>query len=73
MGTGPLSDDDSLPKRLEKYIAFLDRHPEIAACGAWNPMVDEYLTPCSRITWPAAPETNRSKLFLTIRSVIPAA
>jgi len=28
-------DDISLPKRLEKQIAFMDAHPEIGICGTW--------------------------------------
>ncbi|MFQ3639515.1 MAG: glycosyltransferase family 2 protein [Chloracidobacterium sp.] len=29
------SDDISLPERLERQVTFLERHPEVALCGAW--------------------------------------
>jgi glycosyltransferase involved in cell wall biosynthesis len=29
------SDDVSLPRRLEKQVAFMDSHPEIGLCGTW--------------------------------------
>ncbi len=33
-------DDISLPERLAKQVAFMDSHPEIAACGTWVKMID---------------------------------
>lgn len=29
------SDDVSLPQRLERQVAFLEEHPDVAACGSW--------------------------------------
>lgn len=34
------SDDISLPERIEKQIAFMDRHLEIGACGTWVRLFD---------------------------------
>ena len=30
------SDDISIPGRLEKQVAFMDSHPDIAVCGGWQ-------------------------------------
>lgn len=35
------ADDSSLPKRLERQVAFLQAHPDIALCGGWARLVDE--------------------------------
>jgi glycosyltransferase involved in cell wall biosynthesis len=29
------ADDIALPRRFERQLAFLDRHPEVGLCGAW--------------------------------------
>jgi len=34
------ADDISLPQRLERQAAFMDAHPEIAACGTWAQDID---------------------------------
>jgi glycosyltransferase involved in cell wall biosynthesis len=34
------SDDVSLPERLEKQVAYMDEHPEIAASGTWARDID---------------------------------
>jgi glycosyltransferase involved in cell wall biosynthesis len=33
-------DDISMPDRLEKQVAFMERHPEVGVCGAWARVVD---------------------------------
>jgi glycosyltransferase involved in cell wall biosynthesis len=33
-------DDRSLPARLERQLAFLDKHPDIALCGTWARFID---------------------------------
>ncbi len=35
------SDDVSLPERLEKQVAYMDEHPEIAASGTWAQDIDQ--------------------------------
>jgi glycosyltransferase involved in cell wall biosynthesis len=35
------ADDVSMPKRLERQVAFLCRHLEVAACGTWAIDIDE--------------------------------
>jgi glycosyltransferase involved in cell wall biosynthesis len=35
------SDDVSLPERLEKQVAYMDRHPDIAASGTWAKDIDQ--------------------------------
>lgn len=49
------ADDVALPWRLERQVAFMDRHPEIAICGGWvrrfghgRPFVARY--PCGKET-----------------------
>ncbi len=32
------ADDVSLPKRLERQVAFMDKHPDIGVCGTWVKM-----------------------------------
>ena len=34
-------DDVSLPRRLEKQVEFLERHPDIAVVGTWAEIIDE--------------------------------
>ncbi len=35
------SDDVAHPRRLEKQVAFLDRHPDYAQVGSWDRAIDE--------------------------------
>ena len=35
------SDDVCLPERLSRQVAFLDRHPEVGACGSWVRLIGE--------------------------------
>jgi glycosyltransferase involved in cell wall biosynthesis len=35
------SDDVSLPQRLQRQVAYMDEHPEIAASGTWAHDIDE--------------------------------
>ncbi len=35
------SDDWATPDRLQRQVAFLDRHPEVAAVGGWSLWMDE--------------------------------
>jgi glycosyltransferase involved in cell wall biosynthesis len=35
------ADDISVPERLEKQVAHLDKHPECVAVGAWTEVVDD--------------------------------
>lgn len=34
-------DDISLPERLEKQVAFLDKNKDVAVCGTWGLMINE--------------------------------
>ena len=43
------SDDRAYPERLAKQVAFLDRHPDYAAVGAWIDWMDEEGRPLGRI------------------------
>jgi len=36
------ADDISLPKRLERQIAYLDTHPEVGLLGTWVEVIDEW-------------------------------
>lgn len=36
------SDDQSLPDRFFKQVAFLDLHPQAALCGSWAVAIDEH-------------------------------
>ena len=42
------SDDWAYPTRLEKQVAFLDRHSDVAMVGAWQTGIDERGQPLSR-------------------------
>lgn len=35
------ADDAALPRRIERQIAFLDEHPDVALCGTWADIVDD--------------------------------
>lgn len=43
------SDDCAVPERLARQVAFLDRHPEVAAVGSWFRWVDEDGEPLGRV------------------------
>ncbi len=43
------SDDIALPTRLAKQVAFLDRHPDHAAVGAWVDWMDDAGRPLGRV------------------------
>jgi len=35
------ADDIAEPKRIEKQVAFLERHPDVYLCGTWAKIIDE--------------------------------
>lgn len=35
------ADDISMPKRFEKQIAFMEKHPNIGVCGGWCSLINE--------------------------------
>lgn len=43
------SDDVALPERLAEQVAFLDRHPDHAAVGAWIDWMDDRGRPTGRV------------------------
>ncbi|GAM11025.1 putative glycosyltransferase [Geobacter sp. OR-1] len=54
-------DDISLPERLSKQAAFLDRHPEVGICGTWFRSIgDESGLVCR---FPTDPDLFRSELL----------
>ena len=59
------SDDIALPTRLAKQVAFLDRHPDYAAVGAWIDWMDAAGRPLGRIKRRpiAAPDVAALRLF----------
>lgn len=54
------SDDISLPRRLEKQMAFMDRHPDIAVCGG---AVQCFHGTDEHIVFPQKPEAIHTALF----------
>ncbi len=56
------ADDVSAPQRLERQVAFLDAHPEIAAVGAYVKLMDEYGRVCADWRTPTTPSDVRAAL-----------
>jgi glycosyltransferase involved in cell wall biosynthesis len=42
------SDDIALPRRLERQLAYLRKHPEVGLCGASNRRVDNVMQPLAK-------------------------
>ena len=58
------SDDLAHPKRLEKQVAFLDRHPDYAQIGSWARAIDEQGNLLKRTKrQPVAPEDVHTQLL----------
>ena len=59
------SDDVAYPTRLAKQVAFLDRHPDHAAVGAWIDWMDEHGHPLGRVKRRplTAPDVAALRLF----------
>jgi glycosyltransferase involved in cell wall biosynthesis len=58
------ADDVSHPERLEKQVAFLSQHPDIAAVGCWERVVDENSQFVSNAVMPCDPAVIRNQLFI---------
>lgn len=54
------ADDISLPKRLERQVAFMDSNPEVGVCGAW---VETFGESVGIWSYPTAPEDVRVHLL----------
>jgi hypothetical protein len=58
------SDDLAHPKRLEKQVAFLDRHPDYAEVGSWGQAIDAQGRPLGRVKRkPVSPEDIHAHLL----------
>lgn len=58
------SDDVALPRRLERQVAFLDRHPAYALVGSWTRVVDASGRVHGRVNrYPADPDETRARLL----------
>jgi len=58
------SDDLAHPKRLEKQVAFLDRHPDYAELGSWGQAIDAQGRSLRRIKrQPVSPEDVHAHLL----------
>lgn len=68
------ADDISFPTRLEKQFAFLEEHPEIAACGTWVREFDSKSQETLRIfARPSDPSAVRDAMFFNIGVAHPSA
>ncbi len=68
------ADDVSFPTRLEKQFAFLEEHPEIAACGTWVREFDSKSLETLRIfARPSDPSAVRDAMFFNIGIAHPSA
>jgi glycosyltransferase involved in cell wall biosynthesis len=57
------ADDRSLPDRLERQVAFLERRPDIALCGTWARFIDAH----GRLTAIGRPPSDPAALAATLR------
>jgi hypothetical protein len=62
------ADDISLPKRLEKQVAYLDAHPEVGLLGTWAEVIDDEGAKLSTLCLPT--DTLSIKWFLLFGSCI---
>jgi glycosyltransferase involved in cell wall biosynthesis len=68
------ADDISFPSRIEKQFAFLEKHPEIAACGTWVREFDPGSNETRRIfARPSEPAAVRDAMFFNIGLAHPSA
>ncbi len=68
------ADDISFPTRLEKQFAFLERNPEIGACGTWVREFDSKSQETLRIfARPSDPSAVRDAMFFNIGLAHPSA
>jgi glycosyltransferase involved in cell wall biosynthesis len=61
-------DDISLPKRLERQVAFMDQHPEMGVCGTWA----EFVNPPGGYWFPSDHESIVAGLQFTCWLVHPS-
>jgi glycosyltransferase involved in cell wall biosynthesis len=54
-------DDISLPQRLARQVAFMDRHSQIGVCGTWVETIGE--PACDLWRYPSDPEIIRCRLL----------
>ena len=58
------SDDRAYPTRLEKQVAFMDRHPDFAQVGSWCRMMNAQGRPLKKTKWqPILPEDIDAQLL----------
>lgn len=58
------ADDISYPDRIQKQVAFLAAHPDIALIGGWERVVDEKGEFISYVALPCDPQEIRNNLFV---------
>lgn len=58
------ADDISYPDRLAKQVAFLKAHPNIAACGGWERVIDENGQFVANAVMLCDPKRIRDQLFI---------
>lgn len=57
------ADDISLPDRIEKQIAFLEAHENIAACGCNYIIIDEHGNKTGKVLFESKPELLKAELL----------
>jgi glycosyltransferase involved in cell wall biosynthesis len=58
------ADDVSYPERIEKQVAYLAAHPNIALVGCWERVIDENGAFVSYVALPCDPQEIRNNLFV---------
>lgn len=58
------ADDISYPERIEKQVAYLAAHPNIALVGCWERVIDENGEFVSYVALPCDPQEIRNNLFV---------
>ena len=59
------SDDIAFPRRLERQVAYLDAHPNVAAVGGWSKRVRPNGRPTSPAVRPTRPRDIRARILFT--------
>ncbi len=57
------SDDWAYPQRLARQVAYLDRHPEVAAVGSWAHRITRDGRPASPVVRPFHPRDVRARIL----------